>query len=343
MLYNNNNGKIFRPFSLLAQITNKKYSVPLERVIVDLGADNPFEHVAQKVKEHYGITLATSAALRITEKHATSAHTYEAERLKDVDKSQAGSDIIITEIDGGMVPTVRTSIPKEGEIITDKRKHKTLEWREAKICLVHPVGATKPIFAGTFDGPYEAGEQLYYCAKQSGYTSETKVHAVGDGALWIADQVQQQFGTQGEYLIDFYHLCEYLSAAAKVIAANNSAKWMDEQKIRMKNNEKSKVLTELLPNIEPPETLDEDAPVRSCYRYITNRPEQFKYMEAIANELPIGSGEVESSHRYIVQKRLKLAGAWWKVSNAQHMLSLRIMRFNGRWDAYWTKVMKQAS
>ena len=95
-MYNKNNGKIFRPFSLLAQITNKKYSVPLERAIVDLGADNPFEHVSKKMKEHYGITLATSAALRITEKHATTAHTYEAESLKYVDKSLAGDVVLVS-------------------------------------------------------------------------------------------------------------------------------------------------------------------------------------------------------------------------------------------------------
>ena len=34
-------------------------------------------------------------------------------------------------------------------------------------------------------------------------------------------------------------------------------------------------------------------------------------------KLPIGSGEIESAHRHLVQKRLKLAGAWWKETNAQ--------------------------
>jgi hypothetical protein len=327
----------------LAKIISRGYSTLLERAIVDFGADNAFGHVQQKLKEHYGIELAASAAQRITEAHAARAHAYEAACLKEVDESLASSDVVITQTDGGMVPTVRVAAPKEGEVITDNRKNKILEWREAKLSLAHIMGATKPIFAGTFGDPYEAGEQLYYSAKQAGFTSTTKVHAVGDGAPWIADQVNQQFGAQGTYLIDFYHLCEYLSAAAKIIAPNNTTQWMDEQKTRMKSNAKSSVLEELLPYIESPEKVDQDAPIRACYRYITNRPEQFKYMEAIAAELPIGSGEVESSHRYIVQKRLKLPGAWWKIDNAQHMLSLRIMRFNGRWDAYWDKVMKQAA
>jgi len=36
--------------------------------------------------------------------------------------------------------------------------------------------------------------------------------------------------------------------------------------------------------------------------------------------LPIGSGEVESAHRYVIQERLKLPGAWWAHPNAQAML-----------------------
>jgi hypothetical protein len=36
-------------------------------------------------------------------------------------------------------------------------------------------------------------------------------------------QVEEQFGSQGSYLIDFYHVCEYLSDAAKAIAPEPAA------------------------------------------------------------------------------------------------------------------------
>jgi hypothetical protein len=60
-----------------------------------------------------------------------------------------------------------------------------------------------------------------------------------------------------------------------------------------------------------------------------------KYREALADGFPIGSGEIESAHRYVAQKRLKLPGAWWRVEHAEHMLALRINRLNGDWDTYW--------
>ncbi|MFZ0211037.1 MAG: hypothetical protein WAL59_33845, partial [Roseiarcus sp.] len=63
---------------------------------------------------------------------------------------------------------------------------------------------------------------------------------------------------------------------------------------------------------------------------------QLNYREALANGLPIGSGEIESAHRYIAQLRLNLKrpGAWWRVEQAEYRLALRINRRNGDWKVY---------
>ena len=87
---------------------------------------------------------------------------------------------------------------------------------------------------------------------------------------------------------------------------------------------------------------DSQASVRSCYRYLSRRQDQLDYPDALANALPIGSGEIESAHRYIVQKRLKLPGSWWCAANADHMLALRLNRANRQWDDYWNQARKAA-
>lgn len=59
-------------------------------------------------------------------------------------------------------------------------------------------------YGGTLQGDVNtAGQQLLACATQAGFGRNTPVHAVGDGAPWIADQVEEQFGAQGSYLLDF--------------------------------------------------------------------------------------------------------------------------------------------
>jgi len=111
----------------------------------------------------------------------------------------------------------------------------------------------------------------------------------------------------------------------------------------MKNSGLQEVLLELEPFLEHQKVPDDKAPVRCCYRYLKNRRGQFDYQAAIETDLPIGSGEIESAHRYIIQERLKLSGAWWKIDNAKAMLSLRLLRANNHWQKYWDNLMSEAA
>lgn len=245
------------------------------------------------------------------------------------------ADIIIAESDGSMIPIVETLDLDSAE---DRRKNKRLHWREARLSLAHAKECVTPYFAATLESVSEAGQQLLTCVNQSGAYEKTKVHCVGDGAVWIANQVEERFGSNGTYLIDFYHLCEYLSTAAPHCAPNEESLWLKQQKESMKRSDYKSVLLALKPYVEPKAIEESKAPVRACYRYINNRPNQLDYQSAQNQGLPIGSGEVESAHRYVIQKRLKIAGAWWSLEHAKSMLSLRVMRANSLWNQYWNNV-----
>jgi hypothetical protein len=103
------------------------------------------------------------------------------------------------------------------------------------------------------------------------------------------------------------------------------------------------VLGALQPSLEPLAVADDQAPVRSCHRYLSNRLDQVDYQGAIRAGLPIDSGEIESAHRYVVQQRLKRPGACWSPANAEAMLALRPARANNQWSQYWQDFDKQAA
>jgi len=63
--------------------------------------------------------------------------------------------------------------------------------------------------------------------------------------------------------------------------------------------------------------------------------ERLNYRWALAENLPIGSGSVESAARHIVQQRLKQAGMRWSDAGAQAILNLRTMHRNGKFEQYW--------
>jgi hypothetical protein len=328
-----------------AKVIPRGCSRPLQRAITDFAADQAFALAQLKLLEHYGVEIGESTIQRITLGHAETLHTqslFEAGQASQEFPEKPGRHKhIVAQTDGGMIPIVE---PDETQ--QDRRKGKTLSWREAKLCLVHPKGSRTPVYGGTIEGGVEgAGQQLFACALRSGFGATSNVHAVGDGAPWIVGQVEERFGTQGSYLIDFYHVCEYLGAAAKAIAPDAAAleAWMEAQKDALKTGRLDQVLAVLACHIEGAEIDDDQAPVRQCHRYLSGRRNQLNYRDALANDLPIGSGEIESAHRYIAQQRLKRPGAWWRVDHAEYMLALRITRANGGWDAYWGTPGKTAT
>ncbi len=312
----------------------------MQRAIVDFAADDPFARVALKLREHYGFEIGESTIQRIALGHAQAI--FEAGRDQmNFPKAPGRHKQIVAQIDGGMIPVMTPDANQ-----TDKRKGKTLSWREAKISLAHAKGSRTPVYGGGIEGGVEAaGRRLFACAVRAGFGADSRVHAVGDGAPWILGQIEERFGEQGSYLIDFYHVCEYLSAASKTIAPDAAAAkaWMEAQKDALKTGRIDAVFSALLSHRESLDVSDEQAPVRVCHRYLSARKDQLKYREAIAEGLPIGSGEIESAHRYVAQKRLKLPGAWWRVEHAEHMLALRINRLNGDWEAYWDALAAKPS
>jgi hypothetical protein len=44
----------------------------------------------------------------------------------------------------------------------------------------------------------------------------------------------------------------------------------------------------------------------------------------------------------VIQNRLKIAGAWWKMENLSKMLALRVVRANRDWEDYWSCGQKAA-
>jgi hypothetical protein len=153
-------------------VVNRGYSLPLQRVVTDFGADVAFCQVPEKVKEHYGIEVAVSTIRRITERHARVFH--EQAELRQAQPLASSAAVVIAQMDGGMVPVVECNLEA-----LDKRKGKTLQWKEAKICLAHRHGSTDMAFGGTFSGGVDqAGQEFHDCVVAAGFNADSTLHAV---------------------------------------------------------------------------------------------------------------------------------------------------------------------
>ena len=300
----------------------------LERALTDFGCEHSFAHAAARVLEHYGFEISASAVREATLTHAHRA----ARRLEEQYQEPfrilplRGAGHVIAEADGTMICTVATG----------KRKGKRpREWKEMRLAAAQAQGKEETFYAATFSAVDEVGRRWGHCARQAGWGLNSQIHALGDGAEWIRSQTHEVFGRQANFLCDFLHVSEYLGAAAGSCRANAPDRWRRTQQARLKRGAWRKVLATLVEHLEPPATLEEEAPVRLGHRYLTNRTDCLDYPRALHLGLPIGSGMIESGHRHVLQARLKKAGAAWLMDHADHIANLRVLRANRQWLSLW--------
>lgn len=306
----------------------------------DFGAERSGRSSVAALEEHYGIVVPLYAVESVTRRIGKDCAEF---NLHEPLEATQAARVQVTELDGSMIPIVEFSAPEEVSCPAakaDKRKRRQCLWKEVRVCTTHDIDRAEARYGACLGGVLETGCMMSLTVQQHGMDQRTHIHGIGDGAPWIAEQFDKQFGLQSRFLIDFYHICEYLGAAAKSCAGIESEAqqlWLEDQKQRLKSNNLKAVVAQLVAHLEPSSIPDQDAPVRKCWRYLKNRAGHLDYKSAIEKDLPIGSGEVESAHRHLIQRRLKLSGAWWSREHAANVIQLRVTRANGEWDQFWSQ------
>jgi len=74
------------------------------------------------------------------------------------------------------------------------------------------------------------------------------------------------------------------------------------------------------------------AEIDNLIGYLQHNRDRINYRSQRQAGYPLGSGGIESAHKFICHARLKRSGAWWYVANSNHMLALRCAKYNGTFD-----------
>lgn len=303
-------------------------STRLERALTDFGCEHSFLHAAARVKEHYGFEINASAV-----REATLAHAQRAEQLLEKEYEQpfrmlppVGARHVIGETDGSMVCTVAPG---------PRKSKKPRAWKEIRLTAAQGLGQTETFYGATFGEVDAVGRRWGHCTRRAGWGLNSQIHALGDGSEWIRLQAREVFGEQGTFLCDFFHVSEYLAEAAHTCRAAKPDQWRRTQQERLKRGALAKVIAALAEHLEPDTTVEEEAPVRTAHRYLTNRTDCLDYPRALELGLPIGSGLIESGHKHVLQARLKKSGSAWLIENAESIANLRVLRANRQWLSLW--------
>lgn len=320
--------RYLRPLPERLGVNPRGKSHPLQRRLTDFGCEHSFARAVQSLREHYGFELGASAIRKATLKHASRARKQLEKEYEQPFRilPAVQEEHVVAEVDGTMICTVEPG---------SRKGQRPREWKEMRLVAAQAKGSVRTVYATTFGSVAETGRRWGHCAKQAGWGLNSRIHVVADGAEWIGLQSKEVFGRQGHFLCDFFHVSEYLGAAAPICGASHPDRWRRTQQKRLRRGAAHKVIETLAARLEPEDVPDEEAPVRNGHRYLSKRVDCLDYPEADRLGLPIGSGMIESGHRHVLHARLKKAGTAWLRNHADDIGHLRVLRANNQWQSFW--------
>lgn len=258
------------------------------------------------------------------------------QRIARVGAGRKWKPILVLGIDGADVPTrpdtAKGTRPGRKKVRARRGRWKG-QWREAKGFRFYLVDEDRIVHLISWH-QVQTEEELAEALRQvqqAGLIPEEAVRlcAIGDGAPWIWKLIQQLFPSARQ-ILDYYHCCGYLHAVAETQYGADpvrATEWLEATLARLFCNEGAGVIWGLQ-RMKPVSDLAEEA-INSALTYFTPRLEQISYGRHRKGGYPIGSGAIESAHRFISHSRLKRSGAWWYTENSNALLALRCARYNG--------------
>lgn len=239
--------------------------------------------------------------------------------------TRSRDDTLVIAIDGGMIPDRVTHDCFEAKVAV--LYGLKAEVSKNRVALVDRVG-----YAGLEDSVTFA-KRVSCLALRHGMGSAGRVLAIGDGPGWIRRMIRD-FLPGSIYLLDLFHLKRRLR---EVLSDEDDALLLAQITAVCAAGDPTGALR-LLKAYRPPSAEREKLYRMLIYYIRSNAAGIANYSRSDL----FGSGAVEKAVDLIVSRRFKCRGMSWLKPGAAGMLKLRLLRFNGEWDAHWASRMAAA-
>lgn len=316
------------------------FSLEIRKAMLLLGQRIPFQEASDYLLKLLGVQVSDQTILSTVESVGQRIHQEDQRNIRkrldeegfikasSKDLAQI-SGVAYLQMDGMMVQTreegwkeVRNGILFCGDKKLNVDRHHN--WIEEKTCF--------SVFNRNKNSLEAFKRRATTEAHAFGFGRYEKPVIVGDGAKWIWDYAEQHH-PEAIQILDYYHASEYLGNALKTITITPRIK--KKRFDDLWRGEVSKLIVFL-------ENQEKTKEVKDCIRYFRNHKNRMNYRLYREKGLDIGSGAIESTHRTLVQSRMKQAGMHWKKKNVQSIISVKARYHSGRWQEVIDKHLKAA-
>ena len=343
----------------------------VEQALCDFGAHEAFGRAQKRFERHYGIRVGDSAPREVCLRVGQHALDYLEEHLdtllehydEPVARRRPAQELM-AQADGCLLRTGRLmsaqqavtyaqehDLPEQEKARLQRRlergedQSRPQRWREVHSGLVRRQGQVVPSVLARRCSRNEFVYDVFRLSCAHGLGFATQVLALGDGGPGLKEGFEEHFA-QVHYLLDWRHLeVEHFQETAHALGMEGAVarRWARVRMEQCARGEASKVVAELeqlCGHLEPEEP-DAPAPaglerLKKLVGFVTKFVNCVDYDKWKAKGYPIGSSEVESLHKRLVQKRMKVTGACWREENLGPMLALQTLQYNdGWWEEFW--------
>jgi len=159
---------------------------------------------------------------------------------------------------------------------------------------------------------------------------------LSDGAPWLWRIFEEVFAGRARGVLDFYHAVQNIWKGAKACLqgrTDDAKEWFVKARRNVKLGKVKRVLAEIKEAAES-EYLPESArqTLENLIVYLETHSEHMCYDKLRALGLPIGSGMVESTCKWLIQQRFKGVGMRWSEEGFNKLLHLRLAWVNGEFN-----------
>ena len=200
----------------------------------------------------------------------------------------------------------------------------------------------KRVWASVAQEPRAVLAEAFREATERDPQHERRWVAVVDGnkrQLDILEELAEQHGVPLTIVLDIFHVLEYVWKAGHALEAEGSTaleRWVLHRLGRVLEGRARFVAAGMRRSATKRRlTKRQREPIDRCANYLLKYQDYLAYDQYLAAGLPIGSGVVEGACRHLVNDRLGLTGARWRLRGAEAVLRLRALRSSGDFDEYW--------
>jgi hypothetical protein len=138
-----------------------------------------------------------------------------------------------------------------------------------------------------------------------------------------------------EWVLDFFHVCGYVSALAEALFAGRGQGWYGRMRhwLRHRPQGVAQVLRSAMQHLHR-RRLSKAAEEQfwKAYGYLRRHSRWMAYAEYRRLGLPIGSGVTEAACKTVFTQRLKRSGMRWHKESGQVIVDLRVLHLSGVWQ-----------